>query len=268
MSWWGKLLGGVFGYMLAGPLGALVGVAIGHYFDVGVVRNLREQLDPAEQQRVQMAFFKALFSVMGRLAKVDGRVTESEIAQARDVMQRMNLNEPMRREAIRLFTEGKKPDFPLDQVLTEFRNACRWRRNLVRMFIEILLHAAYVDGRLQPAERDLMIHVCRQLGFSELEFRHLDAMVRNARHFGGGGTGQETQVSPASALQEAYEILGVEQSAGDVEIKKAYRRLLNQHHPDKLVAKGLPEEMTRLANEKTREIQEAYETIKRARGAP
>ena len=265
MTWWGKVLGGSFGYLLAGPLGALIGVALGHNFDKGIVSNLRDQFDPGAQERVQTVFFSALFSVMGHLAKADGRVTENEIAWARDVMQRMNLSEQMRQAAIRLFNEGKKPDFPLDDVLMQFRNECHRRRNLMQMFVEILVHAAYADGHLQAAERGVMEQVCRQLGFSELELRHIEAMVRNARHFGGGGFGQEASVSPEKALHEAYEILGVTEDAGDAEVKKAYRRLMNQHHPDKLVAKGLPEEMTRLATEKTQEIKKAYDTIKRAR---
>ncbi len=265
MSWWGKLLGGTFGYLLAGPLGALIGVALGHNFDRGIASNLRERFDPGAQERVQTAFFTTVFSVMGHLAKADGRVTENEIALARDVMQRMNLNEQMRHTAIRLFNEGKKPDFPLEEVLVQFRNECHRRRNLMQMFLEILMHAAYADGTLQAAERAVMEQVYRQLGFSELEFRHIEAMVRNARHFGGGGFGQEAPVSPARALHEAYEILGLTQDASDAEIKKAYRRLMNQHHPDKLVAKGLPEEMMRLATEKTQEIKKAYDTIKQAR---
>jgi DnaJ like chaperone protein len=265
MSWWGKLLGGAFGYLLGGPLGALIGVALGHNFDKGIVGLLRNQFDPGAQERVQTAFFTALFSVMGHLAKADGRVTEYEIAQARDVMQRMNLNEQMRQAAIRLFNEGKKPDFPIDDVLAQFRGECLRRRNLMQMFVEILVHSAYADGQLQPAERQVMLQVCRRLGFSEMEFRHIEAMVRHARHFGGAGFGREAPVSPAKALHEAYEILGVTESASDAQIKKAYRRLMNQHHPDKLVAKGLPEEMTKLATEKTQEIKKAYDTINRSR---
>jgi DnaJ like chaperone protein len=265
LSWWGKLLGGSFGYLLGGPLGALIGVVFGHNFDRGLVRNLRQQFEPGNQERVQTAFFTALFSVMGHLAKADGRVSESEIELARDVMQRMNLNDSMRQAAIRLFNQGKQPDFVLSDVLRQFRRECHGRRNLMRMFAEILVHAAYADGRLDAPERNVLEEVRIRLGFSASEFRHIEAVVYNARHFGGGGFGQGDATRAGPSLHEAYEILGVEASASDARVKKAYRRMMNQHHPDKLVAKGLPEEMMKLATEKTQEIKQAYEMIKKDR---
>ncbi|MGI9320317.1 MAG: co-chaperone DjlA [Thiogranum sp.] len=265
MSWWGKLLGGTFGYLLAGPLGAVVGAALGHNFDKGLAGSLREHFEPGAQERVQTVFFTALFSVMGHLAKADGRVSEDEIELARDVMRRMNLNDDMRRAAIRLFDQGKQPEFPLADILSQFRRECQRRRNLMQMFVEILLHAGYADGKLNSAERGVLEQVRQRLGFSIQEYKHIEALVRNARHFGGGGFGQEPPLSPQASLREAYEILGVESSASDGEVKKAYRRLMSQHHPDKLVAKGLPEEMMKLATEKTQEIKKAYELIKENR---
>jgi len=265
VSWWGKLLGGGFGYLLAGPLGALIGVALGHNFDKGLTGSIRAQFQHGAQERIQTVFFTALFSVMGHLAKADGRVSEDEIELARDVMRRMNLNEDMRRAAIRLFDQGKQPDFPLADILSQFRQECQRRRNLMQMFAEILVHAGYADGQLKEAERGVLEQVRQQLGFTVQEFQHIEALVRNARHFGGGGFGQEPPLSPRASLHEAYEILGVKSSASDAEVKKAYRRLMNQHHPDKLVAKGLPEEMMKLATEKTQEIKTAYELIKKNR---
>ena len=265
MSWWGKLLGGAFGYLLAGPLGAVVGAALGHNFDRGLAGSIRAHFEPGAQERVQTVFFTTLFSVMGHLAKADGRVSRDEIELARDVMRRMNLNEDMRRVAIGLFNQGKQPEFPLTEILSQFRQECKRRRNLMQMFLEILLHAGYADGKLKTAERGVLEQVRQQLGFSIQEFQHIEALVRNARHFGGGGFAQEPPPSPQASLHEAYEILGVNAAASDAEIKKAYRRLMSQHHPDKLVAKGLPEEMMKLATEKTQEIKRAYELIKENR---
>jgi len=266
LSWWGKLLGGTFGYLLAGPLGALIGVALGHNFDKGLGRTLRGHFEPGAQERVQTAFFTTLFSVMGHLAKADGRVSRDEIQLARDVMRRMNLNEQMSEAAIGLFNQGKQADFPLLDVLRQFRQECHRRRNLMQMFVEILMHAAYADGKLDSAERGVLEQVRQELGFSTREFQHIEALVRNARHFGGGGFGGETTASHQVSLREAYEILGVKETVSDAEVKKAYRRLMNQHHPDKLVAKGLPEEMIKLATEKTQEIKKAYDLVKEARG--
>lgn len=266
MSWWGKLLGGSFGYLLGGPLGALIGVALGHNFDKGLASNLRAQFEPGDQERVQTAFFTTLFSVMGHLAKADGRVSETEIELARDIMQRMNLGDEMRQAAIGLFNQGKQPDFVLNDVLRQFRKECHGRRNLMRMFAEILVHSAYADGSLDPAERRVLEQVRVELGFSVREFQHIEAVVVNARYFGAGAGGQPPRADSGAILREAYAVLGVEQGDSDAKIKKAYRRMMNQHHPDKLVAKGLPEEMIKLATEKTQEIKQAYEVIKKQRG--
>ncbi len=266
MSWWGKLLGGAFGWMLGGPLGALIGAALGHQFDRGI-KGLWEGEEagfaPGDQERVQSAFFTASFSVMGHLAKVDGRVSEDEIELARAVMAHMNLSPEMRKVAIRLFTEGKDPDFPLQDVVVQFRKECHRRRVLMQMFVEIQLHAAYADGAVHAAERRLLEEICDLLGFSRAELDHLEAMVAAQRHYAGAGAREAPQ--PGASLAEAYAVLGVERSAPDAEVKRAYRRLMNQHHPDKLVAKGLPEEMMQLAKEKTQEIKGAYEQIKEAR---
>jgi len=272
LAWWGKLLGGAFGYMLGGPLGALLGVALGHRLDKGVdgFEDFPQgEWAPGEQERVQAAFFTAVFSVMGHLAKADGRVAPDEIRLAEEVMRRMQLTPEMREAAKALFREGKSADFDIDAVLDQLRRECGRRRNLLRMFLEIQLQAAFADGTLHDAEARILRHVAARLGFSPHELARMEAMIRAARHFAGagaGGTRQETPPPPRDRLREAYDVLGVSPEASDAEVKKAYRRLMNQHHPDKLVARGLPEEMVKMATEKTQEIKAAYETIRKARG--
>ena len=260
MSWWGKLMGGSFGFMLGGPLGAVLGVAVGHHLDKAF-RNIMNDPDfgSGKVERVQQAFFTATFSVMGHMAKADGRVTDDEIAMARHVMAQMQLNQEQQKVAINLFNEGKQADFPLDEALEQFRRECHRRHNLVHMFLEILISTAIADGKVDDAEHRLLLHVSTKVGVSAQAFEQLIRMVGAQQAY------QQQGQPPASRLKDAYEILGVEKSASDAEIKKAYRRLMNQHHPDKLVAKGLPEEMMKIATEKTQEIKEAYEHIKQSR---
>jgi DnaJ like chaperone protein len=272
MSWWGKVVGGAFGFMLGGPLGALLGAVLGHQFDKGL--KLQAQLGgfrAGDQERVQTAFFTALFSTMGHVAKADGRVSENEIEMARSVMQQMRLDEQQKRAAIDLFNQGKQPDFDLDAVLEQFRQECRRRRTLLQMFMEILTHAAYADGVMHPREMNVLRHISQRLGFSPQEFDQLLSMVEAQRRFHqqytGGAHGQTAGRPAADQLKQAYELLGVSEDASDAEVKKAYRRQMNQHHPDKLVARGLPEEMIKIANQKTQEIKEAYELIKKSRGS-
>ncbi|MCW9023937.1 MAG: co-chaperone DjlA, partial [Gammaproteobacteria bacterium] len=182
---------------------------------------------------------------------------------ARGVMQQMALDETQKRVAIELFNKGKDDDFDLDGVIEQFRQECHRRRTLMQMFMEILLHAAYADNELHPNEHALLQHISDELGFSRLQFQQLQGQVQAQRSFHAGGG--QAGVSPASQLKQAYEALGVSKSASDADVKKAYRRLMNQHHPDKLVSKGLPEEMIKLATEKTQDIKAAYETIKASR---
>lgn len=255
MSWWGKVLGGTVGFWLGGPLGAVVGAALGHSVD------RRSPGAPAldDTERRQTAFFTATFAVMGHLAKSDGRVSADEIALANRVMQRLELAPRMRDFARHLFSQGKHLDFPLDDVLAQFASEAR-SRDLKRMFLEIQVFAAYADGRMHHAERTILVRVCQHLGFDAATLAQVEALVRaEMGHEFSAGASQ-------SSLDDAYELLGVRPQASDADVKRAYRRLMSQHHPDKLVAKGLPEEMMKLATAKTQEIKGAYERIKEDRG--
>ena len=288
MAIWGKLLGGVFGFVIGGPIGAVLGAALGHNFDNGLKRLAHDDafaddpdLSPGDTERVQMVFFTATFSVMGHLAKIDGKVSPSEIQLAEAVMERMQLSSELREAAIKLFNQGKQPEFELDPLLDQFRRECRRRSNLMRMFLEIQIQAALADGVLDTAEEALLVNISGQLGFPEYVFRQLVVLVRAAmgaghghhddagrggRSSGGQRRGHAPAGSDAISLPDAYALLGVEREAEKAEVKRAYRRLMSQHHPDKLVAKGLPEEMMKMATEKTQQIQKAYEAIKTARG--
>lgn len=262
MNWWGKLAGGAFGFLLGGPLGALLGAALGHQFDKGLkgVKQLEDDGDLTE--RTQAAFFTASFAVMGYVAKADGRVSESEIARARQVMSQMQLDEDQRQAAIKLFNAGKAPDFDLGGAIEQFRAECHRRVNLVRFFLEIQIMTAMADGALHAGEREALLDIAARLGISR---RYFENLLNIAAGFDASGGAPGKAPTSRQQLDEAYKLLGVGRDADDAEVKRAYRRLMNQHHPDKLVARGMPEEMVDIANQKSREIREAYDRVRESR---
>jgi len=254
MSWWGTLLGGAVGFVLGGPLGALLGAALGQ----GFTRSGGGGFEGVE--RAQTAFFTAAFSVMGHIAKADGEVSADEIRLANQVMERMGLHEAQRDLARRLFREGKSADFPLDDALAQLARECR-SRDLLRVFLEIQVFAALADGRVHPAERAILTRICIRLGFDEATLAQVETLV--AAELRGEFSADDPR---GASLQDAHALLGVTAEDDDASVKRAYRRLMSQHHPDRLVAKGLPEEMMKMANAKAREVRGAYERVKSARG--
>jgi len=271
LNWWGKLLGGGFGFLIGGPIGALIGAALGHNFDSGLARLQHEEtedLEPGAQERVQAAFFTATFATMGHISKADGKVTSDEIKAAENVMSQMQLNAEQRRVAIDLFQQGKDPDYDVKAVVEQFRIECRRRTNLMQMFIEIQLHAVYADGELHPAEEQMLEQLCEYLKFPKFMLRQMEHLVRAGRASQESANERAGPVGRKAAMSigSAYQVLGVEKSDDKDVVKRAYRKLMSQHHPDKLVAKGLPPEMIKIATEKTQHIKAAYELIKESRG--
>lgn len=281
MGWVGKVFGGALGLAAGGPFGAMLGAALGHGVDHGV-RKLRRhaQLPPGDRQRIQSAFFTATFSVMGHLAKADGRVSEADIALAETIMTQLRLSPEMRGAAVELFRQGKSAEFDLPAVIETFRRECLSQRALIQMFLEIQLQAAYVDGEPTPQQRRLLGQIRNGLHIPEVLFKQLETLVRLQRQFSdtigaqgagagsrAGANGRRQRPARAPTLSQAYALLGVSPKDSDATIKRAYRRLLSQHHPDKLVSKGLPEEMMKMATQKTYEIRRAYEMIQSARAA-
>ncbi len=264
MAWWGKLIGGTLGFLIGGPLGALLGASFGHNFDGNSPRAGGWKPLPGDsqqqQERIQTAFFTATFSIMGYVAKADGKVTQEEIELANALMGEMQLNAEQRKLARSLFNQGKEDEFDFPGVLQQFKTECHRRTTLLRMFLEIQVQAAFADNRLDPEENQILQTLADQLGFSRAQLEQIIQLVQ-------GGARQQNQQGQSNqiSLEESYSILGVKFDDTTVDIKRAYRRLLSQHHPDKLVSKGLPEEMIQLANEKTHQIQTAWKRIHEAR---
>lgn len=269
MAWWRKVVFGTIGLSLGGPLGGLIGLAIGHAYDIKSETESDEQqaTEVAEddatlsQEQVQLLFFVTTFSVMGALAKVDGRVTRDEIALVEQAINEFDFIPDQRRLAIELFNEGKAPGFDIWGTIRQFKKQCPRSRSLHKTFLGIQIQLALSDGQIHPDELNMLQRIAGHFGISVNEFSAMLAREKQTysrKH-------HPEQESTADTVQGAYRILGVKPGDSDDEVKRAYRRCMNQHHPDKLVARGLPEEMLAAATEKTKEIQRAWALIKQAR---
>ncbi len=270
MGIWGTIIGGALGWSLGGPLGAMLGAAIGSNLGarprtdawrpsgsgrVSPPPPPPPRRDPLEERR--LAFFVATFGVMGHIAKADGRVSEEEVRLAREVIAGLAMGEHERNLAIRLFNEGKSSRFDLQGALTQLAQVVGRRRNLLRSFVELQWKAAWADGEVHPAERRILDSIGHFLGFSAAEMAQMERVA--------AATFEPRRRSPDETLAEAYAVLGVPREASDDELRTAYRRLMRQHHPDRLAALGLPEEMKDEATRRTQDIQKAYQVIRAAR---
>jgi DnaJ like chaperone protein len=254
--WWGKLIGGIIGLLRGGLTGAIFGIFLGHMVD-----RFLSGLGGAN--RTRDAFFSAMFSTLGHINKADGRVTKVEIEAAENLMHRLQLTEEERQRAILFFQQGKERDFNLETTLREFARHSMLRHELRIMFIELLIEAALADGALTAAEQAILVRSCTVLHIPANVF---SAMLR-ARQ-GGGSTYRDHQQHPnrGPSLNQSYAALGLKTDASTQEIKRAYRKLVSQYHPDKLVSQGLPEEMMEMSKNRVREINAAYDKIKASRG--
>jgi DnaJ like chaperone protein len=269
VKWTGKVVGGVLGLLTLGPIGAAVGLVLGHQFDEHSGNAEEPQrLNGAENlTEIGERFFRATFRVMGYLAKADGRVSEREIAAARGVMTELRLNPAQVRGAIEYFTAGKQPGFDPAAELGGLRHACQGRPELLRVFLEIQIRAALAGNNMEGLVRDLMNRVANRLGISPLEIAQIETVLRirsGAFHQGQGQRYARSNVT--EQLDQAYKVLETSPGATKDEIVKAYRRQLSRHHPDKLKANGLPESMIEHAKQRTQLIIEAYELIRERRG--
>ena len=258
-NWLGKALGGVLGFAAAGPPGFLVGLLLGHQYDQGVGNGPRGADFSSASGEISRLFFTVTFEAMGHVAKVDGRVSDAEIREARRIMYAMQLSPEQTRAAIEHFTTGKDSRHPLAARLAVLAGKLDQHRDLARTFVEIQMQAAIGAGPVGREKRRVLWQIASALGLGRVELAQIEALLR-ARSLGTAA-----DMRPA-ALEEADRARGVEPEASDVEVKKADRRLINQHHPDKRVARGLPESMAAVADRKTHEIRAAYERIRDERG--
>ena len=253
----GKLVGGALGFAFMGPIGGLAGFLLGHWYDQSA-----GSFADGSREETQAAFFAACFQLMGHVAKADGRVSEDEIAHTEERMRHLGIAGELRDQAIAHFQLGAGPGFRPGDAVSAFSQASRRQPSLRQTLMAFLISLALADGHLHRAETEALRSIAALLGYTAADFQALLQMLE-AQHSFHSGAGASAQ--PQASLREAYAALGVSPNCTDRDLKRAYRRQMSQNHPDKLIAKGVPEHLIKLATERSQEIQAAYERIKKSR---
>ena len=218
MSIWGGITGGLLGFVVLGPIGALVGSVIGSNLSSRSKRKRPNNFDK------QVAFFAALFACLAKIAKADGRVDESEIKKIEEIISiKLNLNKEHRKFAINIFQKAKDDNVSFESYASNIYQILSSSQNSLLVFYEILFELALADGILHPKEDELLKKIPRIFRFDKNVYKSLyEKYVDQNRNY--------------------YEVLGLSENSSFTEIKKAYLKKRKEFHPDTLIGKGLPEE--------------------------
>jgi DnaJ like chaperone protein len=245
----GKLVGGTIGFALGGPLGAIFGATFGHAFDTGSELDATgngQRLSSVEQH--QLTFFVAAFSMLAKLAQADGQVTKEEIDSIEGFMDKdLRLDPPSRNAAVNIFRTALNAPGTFDDFARQFYGQFHRQPQMLELMIDILLRVAVSDGRMAHGEESLILSAVTTFNFSTSRYEQLKSQY-------------------VQTADNSYAVLGCSPDDSDDQVKRCYRQRVQEYHPDKIAAKGLPDEFTRFAQDKFREIQEAWERIKAARG--
>lgn len=251
MGWLGKMVGGTIGFVIGGPIGAVAGAAFGHTF---VDKKSEEYLlDSKIYQRLsygeeaQLTFFVAAFSMLAKIAKVDGRVSEKEIESIDLFMVNdLHLDSQSRQSAIHIFRQALNSPESFEAFAMQFYTAFRSQPRIIDLMMDILFRVSCADGDIELAEERLLLSAARIFNYSPTDYARLKSRyVKQSNRF--------------------YAILQCDETASNEEIKKQYRKLVSEYHPDKIASKGLPEEFIKFAGDKFMEIQDAYDNIRKER---
>ncbi len=263
----GIIIGGLIGYRIGGFIGMMFGAWLGNQITQFISGS---KSGHSKHTATQQSFFKALFVTMGKLAKADGTISPGEIDRAEFIMRRMKLTPELRQQAIMYFNQGKESNYNINGDLAAFRQNASGSLSLKQFFLEMLIDMASGDGTIDEDELKILEKACKLIGYP---LQLLQAMLKmrgtgyyQQQQSQGYRQHQSQRPQRTSASGNPYRVLGVEKTDDKQAIRRAYKKLMSQHHPDKLVSKGLPPEMMKMAEEKAKTIQQAWEQVKDLRG--
>lgn len=237
----GKWIAGALGWAMFGPLGGLLG-----YFLVSRLERLAEAAAGSEDGQVwnqgqRNSFLISLLALSAAVIKADGKVTSSERSRFREFFA-ANFGAQAANEAEEILNEILQKDFNLYEVCSQIRSCMDYSQRL--QLYHYLVSLGACDGLVQ-AEVDLLETIANYIGLSKTDSDSIMAQFRPNN-------------------DSNYRILGITPDATDEEVRKAYRRMAIQYHPDKVATLG--EDVQKAAEEKFKAISQAYEAICRERG--
>ena len=267
MGWIGKIIGGTVGFMFGGPLGMIAGAVFGNVFDhaprqggnaratFGQQSNTGSPFTSgnaaSSQQQAQMVFFVGAFSMLARIATADGNISIAERKKIEEFIGKdLRLDPQSSAIAMKVFETAGASSGSFDQFATQFYDNFKHNRQMMELMIDIFYRVSYADGRLSAAEESLIDRAGRIFQVSR------ERMSTIKQQYGTG---------KAAGSSRSFAVLGLESTATNDDIKKSYRKLVSEYHPDKISSKGLPEEFLVFASDKFREIQAAYEELRTSR---
>ena len=259
---YGKIICGLIGLSVGNIFGLVIGLFIGHAFDKGLARTLQFG-SPENIERIKVSFFETTFLLSGYIAKADGQVSKREIEHTEQIFNQMGLSAEQRQRAIELFRQGSAGDFAVEPAVTAFLQTCGPQRQLQQTILLFLISVALADQKIEPAEQAALARIASLMGLGAAQLAQLLRMAQAQEHFHGR---EGFAAQPGTSLDDAYAAMGITNDVNDKDLKRAYRKLMSEHHPDKLIAKGVPEDMIKLATERSQEIQAAYQMIRKHRG--
>ncbi len=253
-----KLIGALLGFYFFSFFGAFIGYFLGSFIDRYKAYGIGG-VNPLSKHQRQSIFLETVFILMGKLAKADGHISQDEIDHVEQFIQKLGMSAEHRQQAIALFKQGADANFDIKPNLNKFIAICGNTNDLKQMLLVYLIVMALADGHIHANEEIILKDVARHFGYDQAAFKQILDMVLNQSHFASG------QTPTASRLDDAYKALGVSKESSDQEIKRAYRKLMSQYHPDKLMGQGVPEDMIAVATEQAKEVQVAYDLITTSR---
>ncbi|MBX2805402.1 MAG: molecular chaperone DjiA [Hyphomicrobiales bacterium] len=236
MSVWGKLAGAAAGLAIGGPLGALLGGIAGH-----LVVDRESEPDEVDKQ---LAFTIGVIALGAKMAKADGHVSTDEVHAFKEVFR---VPESEKDNVARIFNLAKQDTAGFESYAKQLARLFGDDPEMLRNILEGLFHIAEADQIIHPSERAYLQTVATHFGIGETEFQYI-----LSRHC-------------ATTRQSSYQVLGVAPDISDEELRSKYRKLMVENHPDKLIARGLPQEMIDIANKKIAVVNEAYDEIQKER---